>query len=318
MPPAPKICEPVGTNVFAVDTLHTRERADAGYLIVEGGRAALVDTGTHLSAPNFLKALADLDIDTECVEYILLTHIHLDHAGGAGRLATALKRARVAVHPRGVAHLADPSRLVAATKAVYGEAHFAAEFGDIVPIAATRIIALEDGQKIRLGARTLECIYTPGHALHHVCIADRDTGEVFSGDTFGVSYRECDTGAGEFIVTTTSPAQFDPAQLHASVERIAALAPRAIYVTHYGRLAYSPKLAADLHADIDVMVAIAGAHAGAADRVERMRAEILAHWSGRLSRHGFRGGEAEGHRLLGMDAALNAQGLDAWLTRTAA
>jgi glyoxylase-like metal-dependent hydrolase (beta-lactamase superfamily II) len=316
MAPEPQIFEPVGIGVFAVDTLYARPRAVAGYLLVEGGRAAFVDTGTHLSAPNFLKTLAALGIERERVEYILLTHIHLDHAGGAGRLAAALPHARIAVHPRGAGHLADPSKLVAATKAVYGAEAFAAQFGDIVPIAAERLLAPEDGQHIRFGERTLELIYTPGHAMHHLCVVDRERGEVFAGDTFGVSYRECDTEAGEFIVPTTSPAQFDPEQLHASVARIAALEPQAIYVTHFGRVAYKAKLAADLHADIDVHVAIARAAAAAPDRVACMRALIHSHWAQRLSAHGFRGGDAERHALLDMDAALNAAGLDAWLRRT--
>jgi glyoxylase-like metal-dependent hydrolase (beta-lactamase superfamily II) len=312
-----QIYEPMGSGVFAVDTLHGRERAVAGYLLVEDGHAALIDTGTHLAAPNFRRALSELEIDAERVELILLTHIHLDHAGGAGRLAAELPQARVAVHPRGAAHLADPSKLVAATKAVYGDAVFAAEFGDIVPIPADRIFAPKDGEQIRFGTRTLEFIYTPGHALHHLCIVDRDRRCVFSGDTFGVSYREFDSPAGEFIFPTTSPAQFDPDQLHASVERVAALEPLAVYLTHYGRIAYSAKLVADLHTDIDVMVRIARAHAAAPERSERMRAEIHRHWAERLSAHGFRGSEAERHRLLDTDAGLNAAGLDAWLERTA-
>ena len=317
MPSMRQIYEPVGSGVFAVDTEHMRARADAGYLIVEDGRAAFVDTGTDLSAPNFLKTLAALRIEPECVEYILLTHIHLDHAGGAGRLAAALPRALIAVHPRGAAHLADPSKLIAATKAVYGDAAFAAQFGDIVPVAAGRILALEDGQSLRLGARTLEVIYTPGHALHHLSILDRDLREVFAGDTFGISYRECDTAAGEFIFPTTSPGQFDPDQLHASVSRIAALEPRAVYLTHYGRVGQIGKLAADLHTDIDALVGIARAAAAAPDRVARMRSQIYRHWSGRLSAHGFRGDDAERHGLLDIDAALNAAGLDAWLKRIA-
>src|SRR5579859_3802014 len=146
MAPVPQIFEPVGTGVFAVDTLYARPRAVAGYLMVENGAAAFVDTGTHLSAPNFLTTLAALEIQPERVEYILLTHIHLDHAGGAGRLAAALPHARIAVHPRGAGHLADPSKLVAATKAVYGGEGFAAQFGDVLPVAAARIVAVEDGQ----------------------------------------------------------------------------------------------------------------------------------------------------------------------------
>lgn len=311
------ICQPAGRGVFAVDTEHVRPRSDASYLIVDGGRAAFVDTGTDRSVPNLLAALEDLGVGPDSVDYIFLTHIHLDHAGGAGRLAGQLPLARVVVHPRGASHLTDPAKLVAATKAVYGDAHFAAQFGGVVPIAPGRIITVEDGDRLGLGSRTFEFLHTPGHALHHVAIVDRDAREVFTGDTFGVSYRESDTAAGEFIFPTTTPAQFDPAQLHASISRIAAIKPAGAYLTHYGRVGDIDRLAADLHADIDVLVRIAQQAAPATDRVREMRSRIYRYWSERLAAHGFQGGEDARHALLDGDVDLNTAGLDAWLTRTA-
>jgi glyoxylase-like metal-dependent hydrolase (beta-lactamase superfamily II) len=197
-----QIPQPVGAGVFAVDTEHVRPQADASYLIVDGGRAAFVDTGTHRSVPNLLAALTALDIDVERVDYVLLTHVHLDHAGGAGTLMASLPQARIVVHPRGAPHLTDPAKLVAGTKTVYGDEVFAALFGDALPIPAERITTVEDGERLAFGARTLEFLHTPGHALHHLCILDRDTRELFTGDTFGVSYRESDTAAGPFILRT--------------------------------------------------------------------------------------------------------------------
>src|ERR1700735_4112733 len=120
-----RIPQAVGDGVFAVDTEHVRGEADASYLIVEGEHAAFVDTGTHRSVPNLLGALIALDIDVEQVDYVLLTHVHLDHAGGAGTLMASLPRARVVVHPRGAPHLTDPAKLVAATRTVYGDEVFA-------------------------------------------------------------------------------------------------------------------------------------------------------------------------------------------------
>ena len=219
----------LGDGVFVIDTEHVRAEADASYLIVDGGRAAFVDTGTHRSVPNLLAALGVLDIDVERVDYVLLTHVHLDHAGGAGALMAALPRARVVVHPRGAPHLTDPAKLVAATKAVYREAVFAEQFGDAVAIPAERITTVADGERLAFGARTLEFLHTPGHALHHVCILERDSHELFTGDTFGISYRDFDTAAGPFIFTAATPSQFDPGQLRASVARLAALAPRCAY-----------------------------------------------------------------------------------------
>src|SRR5271154_3444653 len=137
-----EICQRVGEGVFAVDTEYMRPRLDASHLIVDGGRAAFVDTGTYFSIPNLLSALAAQDVDAADVEYIFLTHIHLDHAGGAGRLAAALPRAQVLVHPRGASHMINPARLIAATKAVYGERMFTEHYGEISPIPAQRVVAV--------------------------------------------------------------------------------------------------------------------------------------------------------------------------------
>jgi glyoxylase-like metal-dependent hydrolase (beta-lactamase superfamily II) len=307
----------LGDGVFAVDTEHVRREADASYLIVDGGRAAFVDTGTHRSVPNLLAALGTLDIDVERVDYVLLTHVHLDHAGGAGALMASLPRARVVVHPRGAPHLTDPAKLLAAAKTVYGDEVFAEQFGDAVPIPAERIATVADGERLAFGARTLEFLHTPGHALHHVCILERDSRELFTGDTFGVSYRQSDTAAGPFIFATTTPSQFDPEQLRASVARLAALEPQCAYLTHYGRVDPVAKLAQDLNADIDAVARIARTFAAAPDRLRRLESELFSYLSRRLRAHGFTGDETARHALLDGDVALNAAGLDAWLRRAA-
>jgi glyoxylase-like metal-dependent hydrolase (beta-lactamase superfamily II) len=312
------VYERVAEGVIAIDTEFMRPRMDASHLIVENGHAAFVDTGTFFSVPNLLGALAAQDLDVDAVDYILLTHVHLDHAGGVGRLAAALPRARVLVHPRGVSHIVDPSILAAATQAVYGEARFAQEYGEVTGVPAERIDAVEDGRRIQMGRRTLELVYTPGHALHHLCIVDRDTAEVFTGDAFGVSYRELDTAAGEFIFPTTSPSQFDPQQLHASIDRILEYKPKAAYLTHYSRVRHVDELALDLHSDIDVFVRIARTVADAPDKVERMTPMLFDHLSARLATRGFMGDAAEQHAVLDGDIALNAAGLAIWLARRSA
>lgn len=309
------VYEYVGEGVFAIDTEYVRPRMDASYLICDAGRAAFVDVGTYFSVPNLLATLAAEHLDVDAVEYILLTHIHLDHAGGAGRLAAALPAARVLVHPRGVPHIVDPTALIAATKSVNGEATYARIYGDISGIAAERVGAVEDGQRIVLGHRTLEFVHTPGHALHHMCIVDRDAALVFTGDTFGVSYREFDNAAGEFIFPTTSPTQFDPEQLHASIERIVAAKPQCAYLTHYGRVRQLDKLSLDLHADIDAFVDIARRVQQAPNRIDAMQPPLFDHLLARLDAHGFTGGSGQAHALLDADIALNAAGLHAWLSR---
>jgi glyoxylase-like metal-dependent hydrolase (beta-lactamase superfamily II) len=310
-----EISEELASGILSIDTEYGRPRMDAAYLIVDNGRAAYIDTGTYFSVPNLLTALSNAHLSTDDVDYIFLTHIHLDHAGGASRLAAAIPRAVVVVHPRGSPHLVDPQKLFAATKAVHGERGFAQQYGEITAIPKERIVAVTDGQQFQVGKRVLQVIDTPGHAMHHICIADRDAEAVFTGDTFGVSYREFDISASAFIFPTTSPSQFDPEPLRASVSRIMALQPRSLYLTHYSRVNYNDQLGLDLHGDIDAFVEIAKRAAGSPDRVKTMTAQIFDHLSARLDAHGFDSDSALRHSLLDFDAGINAAGLDAWLSR---
>lgn len=314
MTPTP-IYEQVSEGVIAVDTEFIRPHMDASHLIVDEGRAAFVDAGTSFSVPNLLRALAAQDLDVNDVDYLILTHIHLDHAGGAGQLAAVLPHARVVMHPRGAAHMIDPTILIAATKAVYGEARFTQEYGEIVPIPQERVDVAEDGQRFQLGRRSLELIYTPGHALHHLCVVDRERGDVFAGDTFGVSYRELDTAAGEFIFPTTSPTQFDPEQLHASIDRILAFKPTSIYLTHYSRVGQPDKLGHDLHTDIDAFVSMARGAPEGPGRVEVLGSRMFDYLSARLAKQGGTVDLAQRHAVLDGDVSLNAAGLVAWLSR---
>ena len=309
------VYEQVSEGVIAVDTEFIRPRMDASHLIVDSGRAAFVDAGTSFSIPNLLEALAAQDLDVNDVDYLLLTHIHLDHAGGAGNLVAALPRARVVMHPRGAAHMIEPAVLIAATKAVYGEARFTEEYGEILPIPKERVDVAEDGRQIRIGTRTLQLIHTPGHALHHLCAVDRDRGEIFAGDSFGISYRELDSAVGEFIFPTTSPSQFDPEQLHSSIDRIMAFKPTSIYLTHYSRVGQPDKLARDLHADIDAFVGMASSVVEGPNRVERLGTRLFDYLSTRLDAQGVTADVAQRHAVLDGDVALNAAGLVAWLSR---
>ncbi len=309
--------ETVGQGVIAIDTGYVRPRLDASHLVVDGGRAAFVDTGTTHSVPRLLATLEQAGIDVGDVDYVFLTHIHLDHAGGAGALAQALPNAQVVVHPRGAPHMIDPDKLIAGTIAVYGEQAYRALYGDIVPIDADRIHRSCDDERIAVGGRQFRLIDTPGHALHHYSLIDEQHKLVFSGDTFGVSYRETDTERGAFIFPTTTPVHFDPQQLHASIDRIMSFEPQAIFLTHYSRVDDVERLARDLHWDIDVFVAIAARHATAPARTQAMRADMFDHLGARLDAHGFPAGDRRRHELLDMDVDLNVQGLEVWLDRLA-
>jgi glyoxylase-like metal-dependent hydrolase (beta-lactamase superfamily II) len=309
------VAVPVGNGVYRIDAEYLRPGLAASHLIVDRGRAAFVDTGAAPAHPRLMAALVELDLAPDQVDYVFLTHVHLDHAGGAGQLMRALPRARAVLHPRGAPHMIDPAKLIAGTVAVYGETVYRELYGEIVPVAAERVMIANDGDRMTLGSRTFELLDTPGHARHHYCAHDLDHGDVFSGDTFGISYREFDTAAGAFVFPTTTPVQFDPAALHSSLERLMARGPHRMVLTHFGPVGDLDRLSRDMHTDIDEFVRIARRYAAASDRSDRIAEDMFAHLSARLDAHGYAGNEAVRHELLDPDVRLNTQGLEVWLAR---
>ena len=253
-------------GIHTIDTGFHRPHFDAAYLVVENGHAAFIDCGTNHSVPRMLDTLASTGLAPGAVDWLILTHVHLDHAGGAGELMTHLPNARLVVHPRGARHMIDPSKLWSGASAVYGEDVMQRDYGRLRPVPAERVVEAPDGHEVDLAGRTLACLDTPGHARHHNAIWDPASRSCFTGDTFGLSYRELDTDAGPFILPTTSPVQFDPDALHASIDRVLALEPVALYPTHFGRIDDIARLARDMHEQIDAMVAIALACEGRDDR----------------------------------------------------
>ena len=305
------------TGISAVDTNYVRPGLDASHLIVEDGHAAFVDAGTSHSVPLLLGALASKDLEPAQVDWLLLTHVHLDHAGGAGRLMAALPNATAVLHPRGAPHMADPDRLIEGSIAVYGRDAFNALYGEIVPIPAERIREVADGERLNLNGRPLEFIHTEGHAKHHYCIVDRAAEAVFTGDSFGLSYRELDTAAGPFIFPTTTPVHFDPEAAHASIERILSYRPRRVYLTHYSAVDNPQDLADQLHGDLDAYVRIALAHRSDPDPEPAICRELTEWTFRRLDAHGFDPDPARREHLIHLDMELNAQGLAVWLKRLA-
>src|SRR5687768_12634612 len=200
-------------GITAVDTEYVRPQMDASHIVVSGGRAAIVDTGPNTAVPLILAGLAELGLSPADVDWLFLTHVHLDHAGGAGALMRALPNAVCVVHPRGAPHMIDPAKLISGTRAVYGDELYSRLYGEIFAVDASRLSIAQDGQRFTLRDREFECVHTPGHALHHQAIVDRETDCIFTGDTFGLSYREFDTARGAWIMPTTTPTQFDPEQL---------------------------------------------------------------------------------------------------------
>ncbi|MEE8426422.1 MAG: MBL fold metallo-hydrolase [Woeseiaceae bacterium] len=302
-------------GIVAIDTEYARPMQDASHLIVEGGRGAFVDTGVNSSVPLLMAALQQRDLEPGDIDYIFLTHIHLDHAGGAGQLLQRLPNARCVVHPRGAPHMIDPAKLIAGTEAVYGKQQTQEMYGTIQAIDAKRIDIAEDGQRYELNGRELQTFYTEGHARHHYCLNDPTSKGVFTGDSFGVSYRELDTDAGEFIFPTTTPVHFDPEEAHKSVDRIMSYEPEHVYLTHYSQVGNLTKLAADMHKGIDALVTMALANANAKERTEALQTAIFEYFVGELSDHGFKADRDTMWSILNIDVKLNTQGIEVWLDR---
>lgn len=303
-----------GDGIFALDSVYDRRLQTAIHLVVERGRIAVVDTGTTRAVPRVLAALASLGAAPEDVDYVVLTHVHLDHAGGAGQLIARFPAARLTVHPRGARHMADPGRLLAATVAIYGEEATRSTYGEVLAVPRERIVETPEGAALGLAGRELQFFDAPGHARHHVVVRDAKTGHFFAGDCFGLSYRELDLGARQFVFPTTSPSQFDPAALHRSIDRMLAQQPGALYLAHFGRLRDLQRLAGDLHRLIDAHAALAERHRHAgAERHRLLEEGIAGLLLAESDRQGWRLPRAELLALFALDIELNAQGLASWL-----
>lgn len=301
-------------GIYAFDAGYVRPLLAAIHLIVENGRAAIVDTGNNESLGAVERALAALDLAPECVDYVILTHIHLDHAGGAGAMMRAFPSARLVVHPRGARHMADPAKLVAGATAVYGAAEVRRLYGEVLPIDAARIVEATHELRLDLAGRELLCLDTPGHARHHICIVDRKSGGIFTGDTFGLSYRELDTDGRQFIFPTTTPVQFDPQAMHASLDLLMSYRPTAMYLTHYSQVVDVAAKAAELHRLIDAHLDIARREKDSGpDRHSRMRAMLAHLLVDEAKAFGCQLPPAEILEIFATDLELNAQGLGVWL-----
>jgi glyoxylase-like metal-dependent hydrolase (beta-lactamase superfamily II) len=302
-----------GNGIHLVDADYLRPGLAAIHLIVEDGRAAVIDTGTSLSLPGLLAALNRLGLSQASVDHVILTHVHLDHAGGAGAMMRAFPEASLVVHPRGARHMIDPSRLIEGAAAVYGQDYIDRVYPDILPIEASRVIEAPEGKDIFLAGRRLTCLDAPGHAYHHIAILDAESGGVFTGDVFGLSYRELDVEGRQFVFPTTTPTQFDHEAMRRTVERIAALKPPAVYQTHYGKFADVAGGAKDLLRRLDHLVTLARA----AEGHDALKAAMMEYLVAEARDHGCRLPEEAMAVIWEMDVELNSQGLIYWREKQA-
>ena len=303
------------TDIYTVDALYYEPQLASIHLIRSKERIAIIDTGTQYSVDQVSAALTQLGLSYDAVDYIVLTHIHLDHAGGAGTLMALCKNAQLVVHPKGARHMVDPSKLVAGASAVYGNLEFNRLYGEISPIDAARIIEPGDGEAIDFAGRKLTFIDTPGHANHHHCIIDEQTNSVFTGDTLGVCYQALRDKHHSFVMPTTTPVQFNPDALHKSIDRVMSYTPETLYLTHYSALTPSARIIAGLHEQIDdyVMLTQKAADSSLGAEFEENLSNALTDYLVRRCLNEISGiTEQVARQWIKLDAGLNAQGLAFW------
>lgn len=300
-------------DVITIDC-HYLDRPEfaAAYLVVEGDEAAFVDNNTNHALPRLLEALDATGLSRSQVRYLVVTHVHLDHAGATSALAAACPEATVLAHPRAVRHIVDPEKLVASATAVYGADEFARLYGVIEPVPASRVREMGDGETLRFGDRELTFLHTRGHANHHFCVADSATNSIFTGDAFGLHYPALQR-AGPFAIPSTSPTDFDGPLARDAVRRIVELQPRVVYPTHFGAVTAIEETAGQLvrHLDFAERAMLDAEASELAD--EELHGYLLPrlrdYFAGLLDGRGEVGNLPETWELLSMDLDLNAQGL---------
>lgn len=283
----------------------------AVYALQSQGEWTIVDTNTRFAIPRVVDALKKLGASPTSVRYIVVTHVHLDHSGGTAELLGLCPNATVLAHPRALKHLTDPSKLVESAQRVYGADQFSQLYGQIVPIASHRIRTVEDEERVDFGSSRLRFLHTLGHAKHHVCCVWEETGEIFTGDAFGLRYPAL-SGGGDFVFASSSPVDFDGPAALAVADRIRKLVPRAVYPTHYGKISDAVAACRDLKISIQnsieiSQVAFAEGLRGPA-LVQRLSADLHAWMESELRDRGVKL-TSEQWKLLGLDIDLNAQGL---------
>jgi glyoxylase-like metal-dependent hydrolase (beta-lactamase superfamily II) len=305
----------IRSDITCIETHYQREGLASCYLLQEGESAALIDTGTPYTVATIMALLEQRGLRPEQIRYVIPTHVHLDHAGGAGQLMQRLPEARLVVHPFGARHMIDPTRLAAGATAVYGEEQFAEDFGELVAVDPERVIKAEDGLTIDLNGRQLLCLDTPGHARHHICVWDRQSRGFFTGDTFGIAYQELTTARGPFMLLPSTPVQFDPVAWHTTLDRLMTFQPERMYLTHYCAIEHPETLVDSLHQAIDTYVEIAHACRTAEPRLPLLRQRLQELYLNQLRQHQCTLPAEEIERLLALDTELCAQGLDVWLSK---
>ena len=309
----------LGHSITLIDTGLMGHQIAACYLLESNGEAAIIETGNYQTVHRILDLLEQKNINKADVKYIIPTHVHLDHAGGASSLMEALPESKLVIHPRGARHMIDPSKLVAGATVVYGEEKFKAMYGEIKAIDEQRIIIAEDDTSLYVGDRRLVFRDTPGHASHHLCVWDELSRGWFTGDTFGVSYPMMKSNKGRFVFPTTSPVQFDPELLKSSINLMMSYKPERMYLTHYGVVEVNTAISDELCKQVDDYVALVDSlemkeDDGTIDG-DHLTAELAKYTLNAITEQGCTVSQEKLTEIINMDIKLNSQGLVVWHAR---
>ncbi|HBC93846.1 MAG TPA: MBL fold metallo-hydrolase [Pelotomaculum sp.] len=306
----------LGENIYQVDVNYRGEPERTSCYIILAEKAAIFETGATPGIGRLVEALKDLGVSPGQLAYIIVSHIHLDHAGGAGALIREFPDARVVVHPRGARHLVEPSRLINAARQLYG-ASFDVLFGDIYPVPEERVHTPEEGETLDLGSgRMLSIYHTPGHARHHMVLYDPASRGIFSGDCLGGHYPLLSRLIGRpYVLPITPPSEFDPAAFMETFDRLNRLDLEDVYFTHFGKVAGASGIIAR-NRELVRVYAETGRHMLAAGGGVKDIEEAL--WSmlwGELSQYGEFKQEQSITELLASDMGLNAGGIANYFER---
>ncbi len=304
-------------GITCIDSGYLHGGIAAIYILEQGGQCAIIETGTSHSVPRVMDILAEKNLKPEDVAYVIPTHVHLDHAGGAGEFMQQCPHAKLVIHPFGARHMIDPTKLEAGTRAVYGDTRFQALYGTLRPVDENRVIEAPDAFSLDFNGRELQFLDTPGHARHHFCVYDKHTQGLFTGDTFGLAYPQLASADGiPFIFATTTPVQFDPDAMLDSIDRLMSLHPEMIYLTHFGAIKPTHRVANQLRESIHAFVNIALDHAHESkQRVASIQHDVKRYLLDKLAQTSCKLTRQQSDLLIDNDTLLNAQGLDVWLSR---
>jgi glyoxylase-like metal-dependent hydrolase (beta-lactamase superfamily II) len=308
--------KPLGNGIYQIELVPVDQIYNATAYLIRGKlKTVLIETGASRSNGAIREAMAELGLSPEDLDAVIVTHIHLDHSGGAGLLLEQCPNATLYVHEKGAPHLADPEKLIAGSRAVYGDS-FDHYFAPVVPVLEDRIHPLADNDTLDIGdGRVLQMLESPGHALHHMAVFDPESRGIFTGDAAGIYYHALERDYGvKVALPSTTPTQFDPDATRATLDRMLSLDPARLYYTHFGMAQPAKELLASTKNWLDLFAVECVAYYRKALSLDQLTDYLQRRVMERLTEMGV-ADDADCLEYMEIDNRINAQGLIAYMER---